>query len=115
LRSSALLRVEKCLMANERSCVGCKFLYSWDSGYSNYTVEETEMHCAKSRNANLPASRPWDWNEADDNWPMTNASRCELYAPGERIHLDVDGEDSVAGQSNDAEQVAAVAASSGRP
>ena len=40
---------------NEKSCVGCKFLYSEGKGYSNYTWEETEVRCAKDKNPNLPA------------------------------------------------------------
>ena len=40
-------------MANETSCVGCKFLYVMDSGYSNYTVEGADVYCAKDKNPNL--------------------------------------------------------------
>lgn len=101
-------------MANEKSCMGCKYLYEQDCGYSNYTVEETEMRCAKDRNPNLPADRPWDWYKDDDNWPKTQDSRCELYSPGKLVNLDVDGEESVASQTEDPEQLAAICAHSGR-
>lgn len=102
-------------MANEKSCIGCKFLYTQDHGYSNYTVEETEVCCAKNRNPNLrDAMRPWDWNEKDDNWPSTKDARCDLYAPGPSINLDVDGEDSISSQTEDLEQIEAIAAHSGR-
>ncbi len=102
-------------MANEKSCIGCKFLYEQDHGYSNYTVEETEVCCAKNRNPNLVgAMRPWDWNQKDDNWPMTKDSRCDLYAAGPDVHLDVDGEDSISSQTDDVEQIEAIVAHSGR-
>lgn len=102
-------------MANERSCIGCKFLYEQDHGYSNYTVEETEACCAKNRNpAIVGANRPWDWNQQDDNWPATKEARCELYAPGKLVSLDVDGENSIAEQTDDVEQIEAIAAHSGR-
>lgn len=101
-------------MSNEHSCIGCKFLYARERGYSNYTVEDTEISCAKDRNPNLSASEPCDWNMKDDNWPNTNASRCELYAAGEWITLDVDGEYSVDRQSNDPEQIASIRAHSGQ-
>ena len=93
---------------NERSCVGCKFLYSQDSGYSNWTVEETEILCAKKRNPNLPASEAWDWKKDEDNWPATKDSRCDLYAPGEMIQLDVDGENTVESQTTDREVIDAI-------
>lgn len=100
-----------------KSCVGCKFLYSQGNGYSNWTWESDDVHCAKDRNPNLGAEKPYDWKQdaEADNWPKTNESRCELYAPGEFVALDVDGEDGPADQSKDAEQIAAIVAHSGRP
>ena len=70
---------------NEKSCVGCKFLYSEGQGYSNYTWEDTEVRCAKDKNQNLPAPEGCDWTPHCDNWPKTNASRCELYAAGDYL------------------------------
>lgn len=105
-------------MANEKSCIGCKFLYEQDRGYSNYTVEETEVLCARDRNPNLAnvasPMRPWDWNQQDDNWSATKEARCELYAPGKLVGLDVDGEESISSQTDDLEQIEAIAAHSGR-
>lgn len=95
---------------NEKSCVGCKYLYSEGSGYSNYTWEETDVRCAKDRNPHLPADEPYDWKKEPDNWPMTKDSRCELYAPGEMVALDVDGEDGPADYTEDAEAIAAICA-----
>lgn len=101
------------------SCIGCKFLYKEDSGYSNYTVEETTVNCAIRRNPNLPSSEPYDWYsrgmDADnDNWPRTNDSRCDRFSPGKYIWLDVDHEEKISELSDDPEQVAAIQEHSGR-
>lgn len=100
-----------------KSCVGCKFLYSQGTGYSNYTWESDDVHCAKDRNPNLPQEKPYDWKqEAEgDNWDKTKESRCDLYALGEFIALDVDGEDGPATHSTDQEQIDAIVKHSGRP
>ena len=99
---------------NEKSCVGCKYLYTQGHGYSNYTWEETRVECAKDKNKNLPSDEPYDWNEVDDNWPATNASRCDLYATGEKICLDVDGENGPADDTSDEEAILAICEHSGR-
>ena len=96
-------------MSNEKSCVGCKFLYMQDTGYSNYTVEGTDAICAKGRNPNLGAEVPYDWKQNPDNWSATNESRCELYEFSEiTVSLDVDGECKAAAQTDDAEVIAAI-------
>jgi hypothetical protein len=99
-----------------RSCWGCKYLYSSGEGYSNFTWLETNVNCAKDRNPNLPAGEPYDWNkDADaDNWPKTNQSRCDLYAPGAWIELDIDGEVLPDDYTQDAEVIEAVDQHSGR-
>jgi len=99
---------------NEKSCVGCKFLYSQGKGYSNYTWEETEALCAKDKNPNLPAEEGFNWTPENDNWPKTNASRCELYSPGEKVTLDVDGEDGPADYTKDEETIEVICSHSGR-
>lgn len=80
-----------------KSCIGCAYLYSKDTGYSNYTRMDTWVRCAKDANPNLEAEEPYDWNkkEVSDNWPATNNSRCEHYRKGDGYpvptELDVDG------------------------
>lgn len=98
-----------------KSCVGCKWLYKKDTGYSNWTVMDTDVLCAKDKNPNLPASDPYDWiEEADtDNWDKTKESRCGLYAEGQGVHLDVDGERGPADCTDDAEVIAVIAAHAG--
>ena len=77
---------------NEKSCVGCAYLYAQDYGYSNYTVTDTDMDCALNSNPNLPADEPYDWKQVPDNWPATNNNRCSSYVSGEQIRYDVDGD-----------------------
>jgi len=101
------------------SCVGCKYLYSEGSGYSNYTWMETYVKCAKDKNPNLAdgeAEEPDDWNQkADsDNWDMTNSSRCDLYDAGVYVELDVDGENGPGDESDDEVQILAICKHSGR-
>lgn len=93
----------------DKSCIGCKFIYLQDSGWSNWTVENTDVICAKNRNPNLPAEGPWDWEkEGKDNWPKTQNSRCELYDVGQTIHLDVDGEAKPEDFTDDEEVITAI-------
>lgn len=49
-----------------------------------------------------------------DNWDKTNKSRCELYAPGDKVAMDVDGDDGPADFTKDEEAIAAICAHSGR-
>lgn len=87
-------------LKGEMSCAKCKFLYFQDAGYSNYTVESTEVHCALDQNPHLRGVRhdlPYDWDyRQGDNWPVTRDSRCEHYAPTDNhVHFDVDGDTSI--------------------
>ena len=97
-----------------QSCQGCKFLYMQDDGYSNWTVEETTVSCALDLNKDLPARDPWDRKTDPDNWPATMYGRCNRFEEGPQVHLDVEGEDHVEDQTQDADVVAAVLKSSGR-
>lgn len=93
---------------NDKSCADCKFLWFQDTGYSNYTVLDTEVRCAMKLNPNLPQDEPWGWVKSPDNWPKTSESRCARYEPGQQVHLDVDGECSPEDFTGDAEVIAAV-------
>lgn len=75
------------------SCVGCKFLFGDGEGYSDYTWMSTDVRCAKESNPNLPVSQPYDWNqnEAADNLPATQDSRCATFSPGPYITVSPDG------------------------
>ena len=101
---------------NDKSCVGCKYLYSEAIGYSNYTWEDNEARCAKDRNDNLPASIPFGWIKELDNWIATKGSRCVLYSPLDRrmVAMDVDGEDGPGDFTHDEEAILAILKHSGR-
>lgn len=108
-----IAEMAKWKLLGHTSCADCKFLYMQDTGYSNWTVENTTVDCALSRNPNLPKDLPYDWeygSDGLDNWPATNKSRCEQYAKrdGEFVHLDVDGETSVESFTSDPEVIAAI-------
>lgn len=99
-----------------KTCVGCKFLYSEGDGYSNYTWLSDEVRCALDKNLKLPAERPSDWKRdtASDNWPKTRDMRCESYSPGIYVELDVDGLDGPADYTDDKEQIEAICKDTGR-
>lgn len=90
-------------LTGQMSCAKCKYMYVEDSGYSNYTVEHTSVHCALNKNPKIPTEHgvdmPHDWSiykDGEDPWHVTNQSRCEMYDPvgfhDPICHLDVDGE-----------------------
>lgn len=92
------------------SCVGCKFLYGQDIGWSNWTVTDTEVRCMLANNPMLPETMPVDWinsSPEEDNWPVTMNSRCHKYDEGEFFVLDVEGETTIEVSSNDPEVIAA--------
>lgn len=107
-------------MANEsRSCLRCKYLFTWDTGYSNYTMEDTDAHCVLCRNPKLADGTPlpdevrkyqpmsaadstriwgYRWMEPEnDTWYATQDGRCELYVRNESEphHIDCEGDDIV--------------------
>ena len=92
-----------------KSCLRCKWLITRDTGYSNYTVEDTDAHCIMDRNPKLPTAVPdevrvrtpdwaYHWIKPEkDRWHATKNGRCELYLYGSKTpyHIDVDGDDLV--------------------
>jgi hypothetical protein len=76
---------------NEKSCVGCKFLFGDGNGYSDYTWMDTGVRCARERNPKLPVDEPYDWQMEPDNLPATMEGRCDLYSPGPYITISPDG------------------------
>lgn len=68
-----------------RSCASCKFCVHQDHGYSNYTVEGTDISCL--------ANKFESYDEGyGDNYANGLATNCELYNEGEHWDIDVDGE-----------------------
>jgi hypothetical protein len=104
------MAVDEEVQVNSQSCVGCKYLYLKEDGYSNYTVTDVDVLCALERNPELPAPLPDDWRKEPDNWPRTNVSRCSQYGKGPEVRLDVDRMDGPADFTDDEEQIAAICA-----
>jgi hypothetical protein len=99
------------------SCRGCMFLFARDDGYSNYTVMDTEVHCAADRNEKLPADAPDEVETGEsaqystarvqqkslhhqpafDGWHATKEARCAEYTPAapdaKWHHIDCEGGD----------------------
>ena len=75
----------------KRCCTTCKFCLLADSGYSNYTVLETMVHCLRKLNPKLPAE---DSYGNEDHAVNKFAETCDSYVAAKPLHLDVDGEDS---------------------
>ena len=44
-------------MSDKKTCLDCRFAVEEDYGYSNYTVEGTDVHCLKKLNSDLPKDR----------------------------------------------------------
>lgn len=118
MNDAQIARMVAWKLTGQMSCAKCKYLYFHDRGYSNYTVEETEVNCALDRNSNLLHAPhvPYDWMVGnEDNWPMTNASRCEMYEETtDPVHFDVDGDTKIADFNTDADAAAAISKHSGR-
>lgn len=115
MNDEQIAKMAKWKLLGMNSCAKCKFMYFQDVGYSNYTVEDTEVICSLDRNPNLPSALPHDWDHHDgfDNWPKTNKSRCERYEESsDQIHMDVDHEHHL--EHDDPEVREAVSQSSGR-
>lgn len=84
-------------------CQNCKFWALQDSGYSNYTVEETTVHCLK--NHFEPIEESYSWHNDPDNEFLKQAENCPdfKHETGVQICYDVDGETTVEDFKDDME------------
>lgn len=100
--------LEKNLMNKEnRRCQDCKFFMTIDIGYSNYTVEETTVHCLKKLNKYFPCqeSYSWKYENSPDHKQLQVAITCKKFKNGNGMKFDVDGEVNLNTYSNDQELV----------
>ena len=72
-----------------KTCQDCIHYFTRDIGYSNYTVEGTDVYCELKLHGD---------NEGFDHWYGENkhlqrAETCPSYEEGTGVHLDVDEED----------------------
>ncbi len=84
-------------------CYNCKFWACVDSGYSNYTVLETTVHCLKNKFEPIDESYSWTYPGAKDSDFTKRAETCEYFKEGEGISLDVDGEITIEDYKDDEE------------
>ena len=71
----------------KRRCDNCRWAIMQDYGYSNYTVENTNMICAQRAHP----EREFDRFYGEDK-RLLHAEKCEHYGEGSPVELDVDGE-----------------------
>lgn len=95
---------------NDKSCLGCKYLYGDGHGYSNWTWMETYLTCALNANPNLNGiDMPFDYtSQESDEFEPTKNSRCLVYSEGKFITLDPDREIVLENETDDIEQLLAI-------
>ena len=71
-----------------KKCTGCYHAVLQDHGYSNWTVEGTNVYCSKKLHSNDGFDR-WYGENTDDNY----ANHCDSYRSGKPVGMDVDHED----------------------
>ena len=94
-------------------CYNCKFFACQDTGYSNWTVEETEIYCLKKHFNAIPES--YSWRNRDDiekdNDLFKKAETCQDYKFSEtQAWFDVDGETTNEDYKDDKELYEAILA-----
>lgn len=89
-----------------KRCYNCKFFATKDSGYSNWTVTNTDCHCLKKHFEPIEESYSWrNSNPEDDHEFFKQAEKCSDFKQeqGMQISLDVDGYDTIEDFKEDSE------------
>jgi hypothetical protein len=68
-----------------KKCTDCKYCIEEDYGYSNYTVEGTDVDCLIGAHPNFPVDR-WYGEEPE----LEYAENCEKFSEGECVQVDCD-------------------------
>ena len=72
-----------------RTCLTCCHRYYKDYGYSDWTVEGTDVRCRYGLNPDYPAQEPYSYEQAKE--PHTFAEKCPHYFPGDHAgHFSVE-------------------------
>ncbi|MHB8846475.1 MAG: hypothetical protein ACYC7L_17205 [Nitrospirota bacterium] len=95
-------------MEHKKRCFNCRYFATQDEGYSNYTVENTVVHCMKKLNPAFPMDESYSWNDENSNTKdheiVKFAETCSGYVYSDtQIRLDVDGDDTIEDVKADAE------------
>ena len=69
----------------DKSCLNCKYCVCRDYGYSNYTVEGTEVYCLLNMNYKFPVDIFYG-NEPE----LLYATQCKYFTKGDCVQLDVE-------------------------
>lgn len=68
-----------------KKCSDCVYAIIRDYGYSNYTVEGSDVYCSKSLNPNAPFDR-WYGEDKRDLF----AEQCDSFKEGYPVEIEVD-------------------------
>lgn len=68
-----------------QTCDKCVFAVLQDEGYSNYTVQNTKIHCLLELNPDFPID-----NFYGHELSLVFAKKCSNFIEGKPVNLDVD-------------------------
>jgi hypothetical protein len=71
-----------------KTCTDCRYCICADYGYSNYTVEGTDVDCLLGKNAGMPSDKFYGRAEC-----LGFAETCDTFMAGDCIEVDCDQED----------------------
>ena len=83
-----------------KKCTDCKYCIKQDEGYSNYTVTGMYIDCLLHLNPDLPTDE-W-YREAKE---LDFAEKCERFAEGDPVFVDVDRDDGVLENYSEDEEI----------
>lgn len=75
-------------------CTNCKYCLQVDHGFSNYTVEGTDVFCLLELNPKMPVDRFYGEEPI-----LKYAKKCKNFIEGVGVHIDV--EEELLGLSDD--------------
>ena len=95
-------------MEEKKRCFNCRWFAMEDTGYSNYSVQETIVHCLRHLNPAFPMDESYSWENENstskDHEIPKFAETCPSYEfSTDQIHLDVDGDDTIEDWKKDKE------------
>lgn len=67
---------------SEKRCFNCIFFATEDTGYSDWTVEDTIIHCLHKKHPSMPREETYSWVQPDttqDSEFMKFAINCDKY------------------------------------
>ena len=68
-----------------KTCADCSKRYLQDFGYSNYTVEGTDIGCTLNKNPAYPTAEPHYAEKGDE--PHIFAETCGFYVEGDTTEV----------------------------